>query len=260
MWIRLRQIAVVASDLWSTGLDIATVLGVEACYTDAGVNQFGLKNTLWPIGTQFLEVVTPTTDGTAGGRYIERRGGDTGYMVITQVDDVTRRRERVAELGVRIAFDLDHRDQGHDGIQLHPADTGGSFFEMDQMTMTGGDEPGGPWYPAGKSWQPFVRTDMVSAISAAELQSPDPDTLARRWGDIAEIDPTTDSAGNQMLQLDNATLRFVEAVDGRGEGLGGIDVVTEDRDAVLAGAKQRGCYVTDEQVAVAGLRVNLVDG
>lgn len=258
MWIRLRQIAVVAPDLWTTGLDIATVLGVEACYTDPGVNQFGLKNTLWPIGTQFLEVVTPTADGTAGGRYIERRGGgDTGYMVITQVDDVARRRARAAELGVRIAFEMPHADQGHDGIQLHPGDTGGSFFEMDQMTMEGGDQPGGPWWPAGKSWKPFMRTDMVSGISAAELQSQDPDALARRWGDIAEIDPATDADGNPTIELDNATLRFVEDSDGRGEGLGGIDVITEDRDAVLAGARARQCDVSDDQVSVAGLRVYL---
>ena len=111
MWIRLRQIAVVTEDLRKSALDIGTVLGVEACFTDAGVKQFGLKNTLWPVGTQFLEVVTPITDGTAGGRYIERRGGDGGYMVITQVDDVARRRERAAELEIRIAHDLSYPDE-----------------------------------------------------------------------------------------------------------------------------------------------------
>ncbi|MCP4222782.1 MAG: hypothetical protein GY773_05515, partial [Actinomycetia bacterium] len=59
MWIRLRQIAVVTEDLRKSALDIGTVLGAEACFTDPGVKTFGLKNTLWPIGTQFLEVVTP---------------------------------------------------------------------------------------------------------------------------------------------------------------------------------------------------------
>lgn len=257
MWIRLRQIAVVAKDLRQVGLDIGAVLGAEACFTDPGVKQFGLKNALWPIGTQMLEVVTPITDGTAGGRYIERRGGDGGYMVITQVDDVAHRRARAAELGVRVAFDLQYPEEGHDGIQLHPADTGGSFFEMDQMLMPGGDEVGGPWYPAGKNWKPYVRTDMVSGISAAELQSPEPDRLAQRWADIAEIDLTNDGAGNPTIELDNATLRFVEATDGRGEGLGGIDVTTVDRDAVLIAARARDCYVSDDEVAVAGLRVYL---
>lgn len=257
MWIRLRQIAVVAADLRKTAVDIGSVLGLEACFTDPGVKRFGLKNTLWPIGNQFLEVVTPITEGTAAGRYRQRRGGDTGYMVITQVDDVARRRARAAELGIRVAFDLTFPDEGHDGIQLHPADTGGSFFEMDQMLMEGGDEEGGPWYPAGRNWKPYVRTDLVSGISAAELQSPDPQALAQRWADMAEIDLGADEHGHPTIQLDNAALRFVEATDGRGEGLGGLDVVTVDRQAVLVAAEACDCAVSDEQVMVAGLRVNL---
>jgi len=257
MWMRLRQIAVVAEDLAKVGAEITAVLGVEACFTDPGVKMFGLKNTLWPIGTQMLEVVTPIQDGTAGGRYLERRGGDGGYMVITQVDDVAHRRERAAELGVRIAFDLNFLDDGHDGIQLHPADTGGSFFEMDQMLMPGGDAVGGPWYPAGKNWEPYVNTSRVSGISGAELQSPEPDRLAARWSEIAEIDLTSDDNGHPTMQLDNAVLRFVEATDGRGEGLGGIDVTTTDRAAVLDAAERMHCAVSDDQVAIAGLRVNL---
>jgi hypothetical protein len=257
MWIRLRQIAVVAADLQKTALDIGTVLGAEACFTDPGVKQFGLKNTLWPIGTQFLEVVTPITENTAGGRYMDRRSGDSGYMVITQVDDVEQRRARAAELNIRIAHNLSYPDEGHDGIQLHPADTGGSFFEMDQMTMDGGGDVGGPWYPAGRNWQPYVRTDLVSGISGAELQSPDPQRLANRWADMAEIDLGADNDGNPTLVLDNATVRFVEETDGRGEGLGGIDVTVTDREAVLAGARARDCYVSDDEVAVAGLRVYL---
>ena len=267
MWIRLRQIALVAHDLRRAGLDIASVLGVEPCFTDPGVGVFGLKNTLWPVGGQFLEVVTPTQSGTAAGRYLDRRNGDGGYMVITQVDDVDRRRQRAAELGVRIAFTIDDPDHGHDGIQLHPADTGGAFFEMDQMVdgAPGASGPGGDdgdwrwshWAPAGRHWQPFVRTDVVSAITAAELQSPDPEALARRWADIAELDLEYDGDENPVIQLDNASLRFVPDNDGRGEGLGGIDVAVVDRDAVLRGARSRGLDHTDQMVMVAGIRVYL---
>ena len=51
MWIRLRQIAVACTDLNEVSRDLAGVLGLEACFTDPGVAQFGLKNSLWPIGT-----------------------------------------------------------------------------------------------------------------------------------------------------------------------------------------------------------------
>ncbi|HCB34881.1 MAG TPA: hypothetical protein DEP69_07030, partial [Acidimicrobiaceae bacterium] len=246
MWIRLRQIAVTTADLRKTAGDLQTVLGLEPCHTDPGVEVFGLKNVLWPVGTQFIECVTPTGPDTAAGRYQARRGGDTGYMVITQVDDMAPRRAHVDELDVRIAHEMDY--EGFKGMQLHPADTGGSFFEMDQMVDPDGDADaaGGPWLPAGRCWEPYVRTDVVSSISAAELQSPEPDRLAERWGSIAQIDVGTDDDANPTVELDNATLRFVEAVDGRGEGLGGIDVTTVDREVVLENARARGCYVDDD--------------
>ena len=63
-------------------------------------------------------------------------------MVICEVDDAAARRDIVDELGIRVAFELNYPDEGHVGMQLHPADTGGSFLEMDQMTMKGGGEVG----------------------------------------------------------------------------------------------------------------------
>src|SRR5436190_11428 len=158
MWLRLRQITIVAEDLRRTAIDLSAVLGLESCFTDPSVKAFGLKNSLFPLGSQFIEVVTPTQPDTAGGRYMQRRGGDTGYLVIAQTDDVARRKARAGELGVRIAMDLDMPREHLTGIQLHPKDTGGALWEIDQMTLEGGDEPGGPWAPAGKYWQPYVRT------------------------------------------------------------------------------------------------------
>ncbi|HEY4668483.1 MAG TPA: hypothetical protein VIH05_01760, partial [Tepidiformaceae bacterium] len=83
MWLRLRQIALVARELEPVVNDFRNVLGIEVGYRDPGVGRFGLENALMPIGNQLLEVVAPIEEGTAGGRYLERRGGDGGYMVIT---------------------------------------------------------------------------------------------------------------------------------------------------------------------------------
>jgi hypothetical protein len=259
MWIRLRQIAVVTSDLLKTSLDIQTVLGVEACHTDPGVGVFGLKNTLWPIGNQFLECVTPVKDDTAGGRYIQRREGDSGYMVINQVDDVAARMAHVEAIGVRVANHMDYDRGNFEGLQLHPADTGGSFFEMDQMKTADSEELDGAWWPAGSGWSAFSRTERVSGISAAELQAEEPETLAARWAQIAQLDLVVDDSGNPAIEFDNATIRFVEATDGRGDGLGGIDLICIDRDAVLEGAAQRDCVIDDNQVFLGGLRVYLRD-
>ena len=81
-------------------------------------------------------------------------------------------------------------------------------------------EPEGNWYAAGGSdWPRARRTEVVKAYSAVELQSPDPRGLAERWGSIAEIPLREDKRGRLEMPLDNASVRCVEARDGRPEGL-----------------------------------------
>ncbi|HVA81258.1 MAG TPA: VOC family protein [Candidatus Binataceae bacterium] len=243
MWLRLRQIALVARDLDAVTADLHKVLGLEVCYRDPGVATFGLRNALFPVGNQFIEVVSPVREGTAGGRYLDRRGGDGGYMVICQCDDHAPRKRRIAELAIRKVLDAEGR--GFSNMQLHPRDTGGSFLEID--FQAGDQSPDGPWEPAGKNWKAAVRTEVVRAIAAAELQSPDPAALAARWSEIIEIPVGHDPAGNLCLRLENATLRFVKDADGRGEGLGGLDLVAAD-----------GGRLRDGVVNLCGMRIRTV--
>ena len=254
MWLRLRQIAGVAARLAPVEEEITDVLGVAVCYRDPGVGYFGLENALFPIGNQLLEVVAPLKPGTAGGRYLERRGGDGGYMVITQCDDHPPRRARVDELGIRIV--LDNAGDEFINMQLHPRDTGGSFFEIDQQLGDHALDADGPWHPAGPDWKDYRQTSRVTGIVAAELQCDRPAVVARRWSDIAQIDLDA-SAGEYRLPLDNAVLRFVPCSDGRPEGLGGIDITTVDADAVMAAAAARNRVTAERQVMLCGMRINL---
>ena len=80
MWLRLRQIALVAERLAPVEAELIDVLGIEVCFRDPGVGHFGLENALFPIGNQLLEGVAPTQEQTAGGRYLERRGGDSALF------------------------------------------------------------------------------------------------------------------------------------------------------------------------------------
>ena len=66
------------------------------------------------------------------------------------------------------------------------------------------------------------------------------------------------SDGVFVLPMDNATVRFVTCSDGRPEGLGGIDIETNDRAAILEAAAARGCVSGDKQVTLCGMRMNLV--
>ncbi len=259
MSLRLRQIALVASNIEQVVDDLTSVLGIEVAFVDPGVKVFGLENRLLPIGNQILEIVAPIQEGTTGGRYIERRGGDGGYMVITQADDAAPYKTRVGELGVRIAhaFEAD----GLRNMQLHPKDTGATFFEIDQVTLDGAEADDGPWPPAGTDWKPHRRTGVISAIVAAELQCDDPLAVAAKWGEIADLPVETldlPAGKGASIALTNATLRFVPIEDGRPEGLGGIDVAAVDAAKALAVAKERGLPVDGNQVLLSGMRVNLV--
>ncbi|MGD9704030.1 MAG: VOC family protein [Acidimicrobiia bacterium] len=253
--IRLRQIALVARDLEPVVDDLRAVLGLAVAHRDPAVAAFGLHNAVMPAGAQFVEVVAPTRDSTAAGRYLERRGGDGGYMVILQCDDHVSLKARAAELGVRtvIEQDSDH----YRLLQLHPRDTGGSFLEID--VQVGGEAMDGPWEPAGPDWQ-LARTDAIVAIAGAEIQAEDPESVAARWAAILGLPVEDDAEDRPSVRLDNATLTFVPAVDGRGEGLGGIDVRVASPAGVLAAAEGRGLVADGDTVLLGGVRFRVQPG
>jgi Glyoxalase-like domain len=255
VWLRLRQIALVAPELEPAVDELRALFGVEVCYRDPGVAHFGLVNALLPFGNQFVEIVAPTRAGTAGGRYLERRNGAGGYMVITQCDDHAPRRKRVEELGVRIVNQFDTHE--FKNMQMHPKDTGGSFFEIDQQLGEGALDPDGPWEPAGGAiWKAARHTERVARISAAEIQADEPERVAARWAEIAQLNVA--KGVNPTIELDNATLRFVPITDGRPEGLGGLDLITHDRDAIIESARARGVLVGENRVDACGMRFNLL--
>ena len=249
MWLRVRQIALVANKLAPIVDDMKNVLGLEVCFRDPGVKVFGLENALFPVGNQFIEVVSPIQDDTAGGRYLQRRKGDGGYMCILQAEEHAPVKEHIAKLGIRKV--IDHDTSHFHNMQLHPRDTGGTFLEIDHQP--GGEAPDGPWEPAGKNWKPAVRTNVVKAINAVEIQSPEPDALGKRWAEILNL-----PLKNGAIAVDNASIRFVKETDGRGEGLSGLDLAATDKKHALDAAEKQGRRLSDDTVLVCGMRIKLV--
>jgi hypothetical protein len=98
----------------------------------------------------------------------------------------------------------------------------------------------------------------VSAIIAAEVQADNPDAVAGRWAEIAQIDLRSDQAGHAVMLFDNAEVRFVPCADGRPEGLGGIDLKTTDKAAIMAAAEARGAITGENQITLCGTRFNLI--
>lgn len=252
--LRLRQICLVARELESAVADLKAVFGITTCHRDPTVEKFGLVNALLPVGNNFLEVVAPFRKNTAAERYLDRRKGDGGYMVILQCDDIGDRQARFAALGVRVVNHMQY--ETYEGLQLHPRDTGGAILET--SCNAGNGAPNGPWHPAGPNWQDAVRTDWVTAITAAELQSENPSELAARWGEILAIQPLTDGKGSTLLPLENAVLRFVPAMDERGEGLSGLDISVANKLTLTATAKKYGYSTEGNIITICGTRFKLI--
>jgi catechol 2,3-dioxygenase-like lactoylglutathione lyase family enzyme len=243
--MRLRQVALVARELERSVEDLCQVLGIEVAYNDPNVVVFGLVNAVMPVGDTFLEVVSPAQEETTAGRYLERRGGDGGYMVIFQTRDLARERERIEKLGVRVVWEVDTGRAKV--IHLHPRDIGSTLVSFDQMSEW--DE----WEWAGPDWHSKVRRDSTTGIVAAELQSEDPDRSAARWSEVLGI-----PRRGFEIPLDEGTLRFAEAADGRGEGLGGIDVAATSAPELLGRARDRGLPIDGNCITLCGVRIRLV--
>lgn len=246
--LRLRQICLVAEKLAPIEADIEATLGLKPCYRDPGVGKYGLENVLYPIGRDFLEVVAPVEDGTAAGRYLARRGGDGGYIVILQCNDGQRRRDHYAKINVRIANAMDYGE--FLGTQLHPKDTGGCMLEVDRQD---GDAPDGAWHPAGDAWESAIRTDRVVAMVGCTLQSQAPAPLAAHWASILERDAAAAGAAIR-IGLDNGGIDFVDAADDRGDGLVALAIKAADPAAILKTATTRGLPTTSDSVTICGTR------
>src|SRR5216684_2508390 len=85
---RLRQVALVARDCGQVAGELRRAFRWPPPFHDPGVGRFGLTNAVFAAGDTFVEVVAPAQPDTTAGRYLERRGGDGGYMAIFQVPDV----------------------------------------------------------------------------------------------------------------------------------------------------------------------------
>ena len=163
--MRIRQIALVGEDLAAAKADIVDVLGLGGDYADPGVGHFGLHNAVWPIGDTFLEVVSPTQEGTTAGRLLDKRGGDGGYMVILQIDgDMAGTRKRMADIGVRVVHQTDRDDGKVAYSHLHPRDVGAHERRGRRTTRRHRD----------------AVTSRQRAVAAADAHSPDRTVLQLR--------------------------------------------------------------------------------
>lgn len=249
--MRIRQIALVARDLDAVVSELCSVLGIEVAFNDPGVEVFGLRNAVMPIGDTFLEVVSPAREGTTAGRLMDRRGGDGGYMVIMEVDDLAPNRERAEGFGVRVVWEIDV--EGARAVHLHPRDIGGAILSFDQML------PPVNWLWAGPDWESKVRTGVVSGIVGVTLQGEDPAGMAGRWAEVLGSETVEAGDGEYRIPVHSGVVRFARDADGRGDGVACVDLRVNDRQRLLDGARSHSCEVAGDAVKLCGTWFRIMD-
>ena len=173
-----------ARDLEPSYERLREALGLDEAFRDPGVGAFGLHNVVCALGEDFLEIVSPTQEGTAAGRHLERRG-EGGYMLIFQLDDLASARERAQALGVRTVWSIDIDDIS--ASHLHPADLGGTIVSIDRPL------PAESWRWGGPDWIGRAGRGAPGRLSGVTVRVPDPDAIAARWAEVLglERDGTT---------------------------------------------------------------------
>jgi hypothetical protein len=254
---RLRQIAVITRQPEPVEDELRHVLGLALAYRYPGVDGFGLGTAYFPIGNEMFEVVVAAERGTVADRFIDRRGGQGGFIVMLECRDLSAYRQRAEAAGVRVVGEGDDPARGRH-VQFHPKDTGGTFLELHEPFGPGAGEHDGPWPYGGDDWRSARRTRSVTGIVGAEIQSEDPGAVAARWSRLLDRPACTTEAGDIVMSLRGGHLRFARAQDGRGEGLGAIDVRVADREHVVS-ARARASYRDEAPLEIGGLRINLVD-
>ncbi len=212
---RLRQVVLVTSDLSAVAGRLQSELALPDPFVDPGVGDFGLENRVFAVGSDFVEVLMPMRDGTAGGRYLERRGGDAGYMAIFQMADLAAARRRVADLDIRVVWQADLPDIA--GTHLHPADVPGAIVSLDAA------DPPESWHWAGPDWRGGAAPDRVAGgVVYLTVAAVEPAVMAHRWGDVLNCA----SDGDAVIHLDDAdqALRFVPVASGRREDEGIVEI------------------------------------
>jgi hypothetical protein len=245
MALRIRQIVLAAHNLAETVEQLSAVLGLQVCYRDPGVAEFGLENALMPIGDQFLEVVSPTRSNTAAGRHLDRHG-DSGYMLLLQTDDLQRDRARFDRLGVRTIWESKRPDIA--AVHLHPKDIGGAIVSVDQP------EPPEAWPWAGPDWRNCVSGQGAQRVISATMGSTDPAAIAERWAEVLGTAAPKDHAqGKQIsLQADELLLQSAAA-----DIIVGFGLEMKEPEAALQRAREQGLMVEDDVAVVCGTRFRL---
>jgi Glyoxalase-like domain len=210
---RLRQAVLAARDLDAVAGALRETLALGEPFADPGVAHFGLRNAVFALGDTFLEVVSPIRPDTAAGRLIDRRGGDCGYMLMFQVDDLVAARERVRGLGIREVFEAAGPDMTE--VHLHPADMRGAIISLSQP------QPPESWRWGGPRWR---ERSVPLHVTGATVALADPEVVTTRWETVLGAAPSEAGIRFRTDQVDRGPVEITLSAGGPTAAEGPVEI------------------------------------
>jgi hypothetical protein len=198
---------IAAAELEPVAGALRSALDLGEPFRDPGVGEFGLENAVFALGDCFIEVISPAQPDTAAGRWLARHGGDGGYMVLFDLEDLEAARARADRLGVRVVWRIDLPDIS--GTHLHPADMRGAIVSLDRSA------PYGTWRWGGPRWTGQAGEGAPGRLVGIRVAVEDPYATATRWGEVLGVPRSADRRAS--LRLDGAEVDFQPAGPERGE-------------------------------------------
>ncbi len=249
--MRLRQLVIATDKIEVLADNICDLFELKRTYSDPELIVFGLENILIPLGDTFLELVTPVKENTSAERFLKKRGGDGGYMVIVDTIDLSEEKKRLEKEKLEIVWYENRKSKGVHGqsLHLHPKQVGGAILSIDSMN------PPSSWLWAGTEWEKNINKSLVSHLSSVNIASPQPNSLLASWEKALGRKRSTEGSS---INLSRSKIKFVMNNDSNSEYLAAFEIQTAKRSTVERRAEKRGLFKNDN-IHLGGIDFLLIE-
>ena len=249
--MRLRQLVIATGEIDPLADTICDLFELRRTYSDPELIVFGLKNVLIPLGDTFLELVTPVKENTSAERFLKKRNGDGGYMVIVDALDLDKERKRLETVELDIVWHENRKTDGIHGqsLHLHPKQVGGAILSIDNM------KPASSWLWAGRKWEKDINKSLVSHFSGVNICSPNPDSLLSNWEKALG---KKRSIGGNSIELEGSNINFVVNSRSQSDYISAFQIHTVNRSVIEKRAASRGDLINNN-IHLGGVDFLLVE-
>ena len=249
--MRLRQLVIATNKIEVLADNICDLFELKRTFSDPELIVFGLENILIPLGDTFIELVTPVKENTSAERFLKKRGGDGGYMVIVDTVDLSEEKKRLEKEKLEIVWYENRKSKGVHGqsLHLHPKQVGGAILSIDSMN------PPSSWLWAGTEWEKDINKSLVSHLSGINIASPQPNSLLANWEKALGRKRSPEGSS---INLTGSNINFVMNNQSSSEYLSAFQIHTAKRSSVERRAEKRGLF-KDDNIHLGGIDFLLVE-